>query len=234
MNHMNGRVEDATTGRMLSADPYVPDPTNAQSYNRYSYANSNPLTLVDPSGFDGCGSDNKDCLPVVTVVGSPPAPAPDNTPPPPTISPFEVAPPPAAGAMSDDDPSKIPLVVVTGHKPPPPQPSPPPPAPVFNPITSWVELAAHNALTKFVDRALEKLSLEALARILAVLDEVYDLYAIPAATYDTAAWEADQYVQESIQNLPLLPPNACPPCYDMNGPYGWQWDSQYPTDWSTN
>jgi RHS repeat-associated protein len=51
MNHMNGRVEDAVTGRMLSADPHIPDRTNAQSYNRYSYVNNNPLTMVDPSGF---------------------------------------------------------------------------------------------------------------------------------------------------------------------------------------
>lgn len=51
MNHMNGRVEDAVTGRMLSADPNIPDKTSPQSYNRYSYVNNNPLTLSDPSGF---------------------------------------------------------------------------------------------------------------------------------------------------------------------------------------
>jgi RHS repeat-associated protein len=51
MNHMNGRVEDAITGRMLSADPHVPDGTDPQSYNQYSYANNNPLTSTDPSGF---------------------------------------------------------------------------------------------------------------------------------------------------------------------------------------
>ncbi|MFZ1906784.1 MAG: RHS repeat-associated core domain-containing protein [Steroidobacteraceae bacterium] len=51
MNHMNGRVEDAVTGRMLSADPHVPDRTNPQSYNRYTYVNNNPLTATDPSGF---------------------------------------------------------------------------------------------------------------------------------------------------------------------------------------
>ncbi len=55
MNHMNGRVQDAVTGRMLSADPHIPDKTNAQSYNRYSYANNNPVTLTDPSGFSPCG-----------------------------------------------------------------------------------------------------------------------------------------------------------------------------------
>ncbi|MFZ1903910.1 MAG: hypothetical protein WAU56_00815 [Steroidobacteraceae bacterium] len=51
LNHMNGRVEDAITGRMLSADPHVPDRNNPQSYNRYTYVNNNPLTLTDPSGF---------------------------------------------------------------------------------------------------------------------------------------------------------------------------------------
>jgi RHS repeat-associated protein len=52
LNHMNGRVEDAWSGRMLSADPKIPDPTNTQSYNRYSYVNNNPVTYSDPTGFD--------------------------------------------------------------------------------------------------------------------------------------------------------------------------------------
>jgi RHS repeat-associated protein len=56
LNHMNGRVEDAITGRFLSPDPYVQDPGNTQSFNRYSYANNNPLTYTDPTGFDyDCG-----------------------------------------------------------------------------------------------------------------------------------------------------------------------------------
>jgi RHS repeat-associated protein len=63
LNHMNGRVQDAILGRFLSPDPHTPDPSNAQSYNRYSYVNNNPLTLVDSSGYypqamehcmDGC------------------------------------------------------------------------------------------------------------------------------------------------------------------------------------
>jgi RHS repeat-associated protein len=60
LNHMNGRIEDAFAGRFLSADPFVPDPTNTQSYNRYSYVNNNPLSFVDPSGFDGC--KEQDCV----------------------------------------------------------------------------------------------------------------------------------------------------------------------------
>ena len=54
MNHMNGRVEDSITGRFLSADPSIPDPSYSQSYNRYSYVNNNPLSQIDPSGFDNC------------------------------------------------------------------------------------------------------------------------------------------------------------------------------------
>jgi RHS repeat-associated protein len=50
--HMNGRVYDPALGRFLSADPTVPDPWSGQSHNRYSYVVNNPLTLVDPSGFD--------------------------------------------------------------------------------------------------------------------------------------------------------------------------------------
>lgn len=49
--HMNGRVQDPTIGRFLSADPNVPDPTSGQSFNRYSYVRNNPLSAIDPSGF---------------------------------------------------------------------------------------------------------------------------------------------------------------------------------------
>jgi RHS repeat-associated protein len=54
LNHMKGRVEDGWSGRMLSADPTIPDPTNTQSYNRFSYVNNNPVTYGDPSGFSPC------------------------------------------------------------------------------------------------------------------------------------------------------------------------------------
>jgi RHS repeat-associated protein len=52
LNHMNGRVQDAVTGRFLSSDPNIPDPSYAQSYNRFSYVNNNPLSYTDPSGFE--------------------------------------------------------------------------------------------------------------------------------------------------------------------------------------
>lgn len=50
--HMNGRVYDPRIGRFISADPYVQEPFLGQSLNRYSYVWNNPLSLVDPSGFD--------------------------------------------------------------------------------------------------------------------------------------------------------------------------------------
>jgi RHS repeat-associated protein len=55
--HMNGRIEDAITGRFLSPDPTIPDPGNTQSFNRYSYVNNNPLSRVDPTGFDDLPDD---------------------------------------------------------------------------------------------------------------------------------------------------------------------------------
>jgi RHS repeat-associated protein len=61
LNHMNGRVEDAVTGRFLSPDPYVSQPDETQGWNRYSYVNNNPLTYNDPSGFCLGLGDPDDC-----------------------------------------------------------------------------------------------------------------------------------------------------------------------------
>jgi len=53
--NMNGRLYDPQLGRMLSVDRYVQDPSNTQSYNRYSYCMNNPLKYTDPSGWAGEG-----------------------------------------------------------------------------------------------------------------------------------------------------------------------------------
>jgi RHS repeat-associated protein len=57
--HMKGRVYDPIIGRFISPDPTIQSPLDLQSFNRYSYASNNPLTFIDPSGFDECppGSD---------------------------------------------------------------------------------------------------------------------------------------------------------------------------------
>ena len=49
--HLNGRVYDPLVGRMMTADPMVPDPTNGQAWNRYSYVINNPLSFTDPNGY---------------------------------------------------------------------------------------------------------------------------------------------------------------------------------------
>lgn len=49
--HMNGRIYDPAIGRFISADSFIQDPYNAQSYNRYAYAFNNPLKYVDPTGY---------------------------------------------------------------------------------------------------------------------------------------------------------------------------------------
>jgi len=48
--NLNGRLYDPLIGRMFSVDPYITDPSNAQTYNSYSYANNNPMKYTDPSG----------------------------------------------------------------------------------------------------------------------------------------------------------------------------------------
>ncbi len=48
--NMNGRIYDPIQGRMISPDNYVPDPWGTQGYNRYAYANNNPLSYTDPDG----------------------------------------------------------------------------------------------------------------------------------------------------------------------------------------
>lgn len=60
---MNGRVYDPRLGRMLSPDPLTQAPENGQNYNRYTYANNNPLKYSDPSGFcfSGAGADSAAC-----------------------------------------------------------------------------------------------------------------------------------------------------------------------------
>ncbi|MBN1691910.1 MAG: RHS repeat-associated core domain-containing protein [Dehalococcoidia bacterium] len=47
----NARYYDATIGRFISPDTIVPNPTNPQEFNRYSYCLNNPLLYTDPSGY---------------------------------------------------------------------------------------------------------------------------------------------------------------------------------------
>jgi RHS repeat-associated protein len=69
--HMNGRVYDPVLGRFLSADPYIQDPGNLQSYNRYSYVLNNPLFYTDPSGYFSLSKFFKKVLkPLVSIAAA--------------------------------------------------------------------------------------------------------------------------------------------------------------------
>ncbi|MBT8193811.1 MAG: hypothetical protein KJP22_10450 [Acidimicrobiia bacterium] len=46
----NARYYDPTTARFISPDTIIPDPTNPQDLNRYSYVRNSPTNLVDPTG----------------------------------------------------------------------------------------------------------------------------------------------------------------------------------------
>jgi RHS repeat-associated protein len=50
LTYMKARYESPRIGRMLSPDPVGPDNNSGANFNRYWYANNNPMTLVDPDG----------------------------------------------------------------------------------------------------------------------------------------------------------------------------------------
>jgi RHS repeat-associated protein len=51
--YYGARWYDQALGRWISPDTIIPQPGNPQSLNRYSYVNSRPLNLNDPTGHQG-------------------------------------------------------------------------------------------------------------------------------------------------------------------------------------
>ena len=52
LSYMGARYYDSQLARFISPDSIVPDPTNSQALNRYSYVYNNPLSYTDPSGHE--------------------------------------------------------------------------------------------------------------------------------------------------------------------------------------
>ena len=51
LQYMKARWMDPATGTFLSVDPVVRNIANPQSLNAYSYAENNPISIVDPTGM---------------------------------------------------------------------------------------------------------------------------------------------------------------------------------------
>jgi RHS repeat-associated protein len=58
---MNARYYDPVLGSFLSPDTLVPEPGQPEGYNRYAYANGNPLLFCDPSGHASCAAGDNAC-----------------------------------------------------------------------------------------------------------------------------------------------------------------------------
>ena len=64
LDHTQFRQYSSSLGRWMSPDPAglaAVDPTNPQSWNRYSYVLNNPLALIDPLGLSDCPDDKSTC-----------------------------------------------------------------------------------------------------------------------------------------------------------------------------
>jgi RHS repeat-associated protein len=63
--HMGARWYDSYINRWISPDTIIPDFTNPQSLNRFSYTLGNPLKYIDPTGHKeegACSDPNGECI----------------------------------------------------------------------------------------------------------------------------------------------------------------------------
>ncbi|MCL4265813.1 MAG: RHS repeat-associated core domain-containing protein [Anaerolineae bacterium] len=80
--YYNARYYVPGLGRFASADTIIPNPTNPQSYNRYSYVENRPLLFKDPTGHISCtdsnlpGGDQLACTSTPPTFPPPPDPLP--------------------------------------------------------------------------------------------------------------------------------------------------------------
>jgi RHS repeat-associated protein len=59
--YMQARYYDPVVGRFVSTDPVGPSAGNVFNFNRYAYANNNPIANTDPTGRQICNYDKGVC-----------------------------------------------------------------------------------------------------------------------------------------------------------------------------
>jgi RHS repeat-associated protein len=57
--YFNARWYDSSIGRFAQSDTDVPESQAVQAFDRYAYANNNPLKYTDPSGHEICDADGQ-------------------------------------------------------------------------------------------------------------------------------------------------------------------------------
>lgn len=56
LTYMRARYYDTNVGRFLGTDPIASGPADVFAFNRYAYANANPMTFTDPTGMKTLGT----------------------------------------------------------------------------------------------------------------------------------------------------------------------------------
>jgi len=100
--YFGARWLDPSLGRFTQPDTIIPQSQGVQAWDRYAYANNNPLRYIDPTGHMNCEEDgycHDDDDPPATITPTPPviptlSPTPSETPVPPTKTPTPCSTPP--------------------------------------------------------------------------------------------------------------------------------------------
>jgi RHS repeat-associated protein len=65
LEYLRARYYNPQSGTFTSLDPFSGDPTSPSSYNKYLYAQGDPVNAFDPSGQEGLG----DMLATMSIIG---------------------------------------------------------------------------------------------------------------------------------------------------------------------
>jgi RHS repeat-associated protein len=57
LTNLNHRLYDSRLGRFISPDPLVKNVLDGQAFNRYTFAENNPLSFIDPTGLQSMPTD---------------------------------------------------------------------------------------------------------------------------------------------------------------------------------